>query len=156
MKSINVFEYPEIYQDFFPMLRHWYEKINTSETWENLRLVISHSTDDYGRLGIHQSPFNVGIPIKLEEFNIEQVQNLASRHGLGRESILPLINIVEGHPYLLRLAFYHLYYQHISLQQLLNEISTNLGIYGDHLRPLLKKLENNLELKEVFKKNRSE
>ncbi len=147
----QLFKYPDIYQDFFPMLRHWYEKTNESEIWEKLRLIISHSTDDYGKLGINQSPFNVGIPIKLEEFNFTQIQTLAFRHGLGQESISKLIDLVGGHPYLLRLAFYYLYYQQISLLQLLEEATTNQGIYQDYLQNLLQVLQDNLSLKTVFK-----
>lgn len=148
----KLFEYPEIYQNFFPMLRHWYEQGKESETWSNLRLIVANSTEDYGRLDIHQSPFNVGYPIKLEEFNQEQVITLASRHGIATETAIKLMKLVDGHPYLLRLAFYHLYYQNTTLDQLLKDAPTDIGIYKNHLLRYLEILQSNPELKTVFKK----
>ncbi|MBO3460055.1 AAA-like domain-containing protein [Aetokthonos hydrillicola Thurmond2011] len=147
----KLFEYPEIYENFFPMLRNWNENANESETWEKLRLLVSHSTEDYGRLDINQSPFNVGLPIKLEEFNEEQVKSLAIRHGLDSKSILPIMSLVGGHPYLVRLAFYYLVRQDVSIEQLIKEATTDTGIYTEHLRRHLETLQENQELGTVFK-----
>ena len=147
----EVFEYPGIYQDFFPMLRHWYQQTNESETWKKLRIIVSHCTDDYGRLDINQSPFNVGYPIKLEEFNQEQVQKLAFRHGLGREIFLPLMDLVQGHPYLIRLALYYLCYEQKTFKKLLQNATSDTGIYKNHLLYLLNILQHNQDLKAVFK-----
>jgi hypothetical protein len=147
----RLFEHPHIYHNFFPMLRNWYEKANESSTWEKLRLVVAHSTEDYGKLDINQSPFNVGLPIRLEEFTLEQVQNLASRHGLDRQEILPIVSLVGGHPYLIRLAFFELFYQTVTIEQLLKYAPTDTGIYQQHLLRLLEILHQNQELQFVFK-----
>jgi hypothetical protein len=105
-----LFPHPEIYEDFFGLLRSWYEKARSRPRWKKLRLIIVHSTDVYIRLNINQSPFNVGLPIELSEFNREQVQELAKQHGLGGKTsfIELLMGLVGGHPYLLKLAFYYL------------------------------------------------
>ena len=147
----KLFEYPEIYKNFFPMLRNWNENANESETWEKLRLLVAHSTEDYGRLDINQSPFNVGLPIKLDEFTEEQVQSLAVRHGLDSKNILPIMSLVGGHPYLVRLALYYLVRQDLTIVQLLKEASTDAGIYTEHLRRHLETLQENQELGTVFK-----
>lgn len=147
----KLFEYPEIYKNFFPMLRNWNENANESETWEKLRLLVAHSTEDYGRLDINQSPFNVGLPIKLDEFTKEQVQSLAVRHGLDSKNILPIMSLVGGHPYLVRLALYYLVRQDLTILQLLKEASTDAGIYTEHLRRYLETLQENQELGTVFK-----
>ena len=147
----RLFEYPEIYKNFFPMLREWNERANESETWEKLRLVVVHSTEDYGRLDINQSPFNIGLPIKLEEFTEEQVRNLAVRHGLDSKVIFPIMSLVGGHPYLVRLAFYYLVRQDVSFEQLLEEATGDVGIYAEHLRRHLEILQSNQELGTVFK-----
>jgi hypothetical protein len=142
-----LFEHPQIYKSFFPMLRHWHnDKVNDSENWEKLRLVIAYSTEDYGRLDINQSPFNVGIPIGLGNFTLEQTQMLASRHDLDRQAILPLNVLVEGHPYLLRLGFYHLAHHNLTLSDLIKEAPTDAGIYRSHLHRLLDILHTNSEL----------
>lgn len=60
-----LFPYPEIYEDFFGLLRSWYEKARSRQIWKKLRLVLIHSTDVYIRLNINQSPFNVGLPLEL-------------------------------------------------------------------------------------------
>lgn len=132
-----IFPYPEVYEDFFGLLRSWYEKARSRLTWQKLRLVIVHATDVYIRLNINQSPFNVGLPIELMEFTQEQVQSFAGQHGLNyspQQSKL-LMQMVGGHPYLLQQAFAHLKnHPHISLEQLLTAAPTDSGIYGSHLR----------------------
>lgn len=89
----KVFDYPVIYQDFFSMLRNWHEKGTRSKNWEKLRLIVSYSTDDYGRLDIHQSPFNVGTPITLQELNEDEVKTLTSRHGLPQDTGITLMKL---------------------------------------------------------------
>jgi len=83
LNEVNrVFERAKIAQEFLPLLRFWYEQARQSETWEKLRIVVIHSTEIYIALSLNQSPFNVGLPIKLSEFTAEQVRDLARRHGL--------------------------------------------------------------------------
>ncbi|MEH1770875.1 MAG: AAA-like domain-containing protein [Nostoc sp.] len=147
----KLFEYPEIYENFFPMLRNWNENANESNTWEKLRLLVAHSTEDYGRLDINQSPFNLGLPIKLEEFTEEQVKSLAIRHGLDSKNILPIMSLVGGHPYLVRLALYYLVCQDATIGKLLDEATTDTGIYSEHLRRHLETFQKNQELGRVFK-----
>lgn len=146
----RLFEYPEVYENFFPMLRHWNENANESETWEKLRLVVAHSTENYGKLDINKSPFNIGLPIKLEEFNEEQVRNLAIRHGLDSTNIVTIMSLVGGHPYLVRLALYYLVRQDVPIVQLLTEATTDAGIYTEHLRRHLETLQEHQELATVF------
>ncbi|MCM0593940.1 MAG: AAA-like domain-containing protein [Gloeotrichia echinulata CP02] len=132
-----LFPYPEVYEDFFGLLRSWYEKARSRENWKNLRLVIAYSTDVYIRLNINQSPFNVGLPIELPEFTREEVQIFAQQHGLEQDSSLvdPLMELVGGHPYLLKQAFSHFKsYPDVTLKKFLVEASTEAGIYGYHLR----------------------
>lgn len=147
----QLFEYPEIYENFFPMLRCWNEKGNESEIWEKLRIVVAHSTEYYGKLDINQSPFNIGLPIKLVDLTPEQVGNLAARHGLERKIVRPIMSLVGGHPYLLRLAFYYLVRHDLSLDELLKNATQDRGIYGQHLREYLDIIEANIELSKVLK-----
>jgi hypothetical protein len=91
------------------------------------------------------------MPVQLDELNRSQVETLAYRHGMGQETVTPLIDLVRGHPYLLRLAFYHLYYEETTLSQLLQEAPTDTGIYKNHLLDLLERLEKQPDLKTAFK-----
>ena len=155
----HLFEYGDIAQEFLPLLRFWHEEGNNIEIWQNLRLIIVHSTEIYIPLKLQQSPFNVGIPIQLPEFNLEQVQALAEFHSLsniidneGSEPLKNLMKMVGGHPYLIRLALYHLYQDKITMKQLLEEAPTPTGIYDHHLQNHLITLQNNPELAAAFAK----
>lgn len=153
----QVFQFPEISQGFFPMLRSWHEEAKTIESWEKLRLVVVHSTEDYGTLDINQSPFNVGLPIELTEFNTQQVEDFAQRYQLnwttkiGMDGLAPLQVMVGGHPYLVSWALDNLAQQNLTLEQLLQDAPTDAGIYQDHLRRHLVTLQENPALAAALK-----
>lgn len=154
----RVFQYPNIADDFFGLLRAWYEEAGYSDTdsvlWEKLRLVVVHSTEVYIPLNVNQSPFNVGLPIELSEFSQQQVCDLAIRHGLNWQAsqLNKLMSIVGGHPYLVRLALYHIAQQQLTLEELAVIAPTEAGIYGDHLRRHLWNLQENPDLAAAFAK----
>jgi transcriptional regulator with XRE-family HTH domain len=128
------FEYPQFAQDFFPLLRSWYEEARRDLNFQKLRLVVVYSTEEYVALDINHSPFNVGLPLRLPEFSQQQVQDLAQRHGLNWNSdqVTQLMGLVGGHPALIRIALYHICGQK-SLEQLLQEANVNGGIFHYHL-----------------------
>lgn len=149
----RVFEHPSIAQDFLPMLRFWHEQAKQVEIWQKLRLVLVDSTEVYIPLKLNQSPFNVGLLIRLPPFTLEQVQDLAQRYGLnwarnqeGAQRLAPLVAMVGGHPYLVSVALYHLHRQAMTLEEILQFAPTPAGIYGDHLRNLLALLREDAEL----------
>ena len=149
----RVFEYPEIAQDFLPMLRSWNEEANNLEIWQSLRLVIAHSTDIYIDLDANQSPFNVGWPVQLPGFTLEQAQTLAQVYGLdwtqdaeAHRGAATLMEMVGGHPYLMHLALDALVRQEVSLGELLTQAPTQGGIFGAHLRYLWDTLQTQPDL----------
>jgi hypothetical protein len=155
----RIFEYPDLAADFLPLLRSWYEDASEFEVWQKLRLVIVHSTEVYIPLNLNQSPFNVGLPIKLPELTLAQIQDLALRHHLawaegeaGVRQLQPLLDLIGGHPYLVRLALYSLGRQEITLEQLLEEAPTAAGIYGEHLRQQLSLLQKDSTLAIALKR----
>lgn len=103
LNEVNrVFEHPKIAQDFLPMLRFWHELAQQADTWQRLRLVLVHSTEVYIQLKLTQSPFNVGLSLKLPQFTSLQLQDLAGRYGLDwtEDETEKLMAMVGGHPYL--------------------------------------------------------
>ena len=140
--------------DFLKMLRAWYEKAQRNSLWQKLRLIISHSTEVYIPLNINHSPFNVGIPIELPEFTLEQVQDLAKRQRLNWDTshIKQLMFLVGGHPYLVQRAIYCLKKQAITFEEFLQAAPEESGIYSNHLRSHLLHLRQHPELAEAMRK----
>ncbi|MEM7757925.1 MAG: AAA-like domain-containing protein [Cyanobacteria bacterium P01_A01_bin.40] len=154
----RLFRYPQVAQEFLPLLRFWHEEANNVPIWQKLRLIVTHSTEIYIALNLNQSPFNVGLSLKLEEFNGQQVQELAKRYGLDQDQfniqpadIKSLSQIVGGHPYLINLAFCHLVTQNNDIAKIIHEATTDTGIYRDHLRSYLVTLGDYPQLAKAFR-----
>ncbi|MEH1997122.1 AAA-like domain-containing protein [Nostoc sp.] len=150
-----IFPYTEISAEFFSLLRSWYDEGRSSNIFTRLRVVLIHSTQDYIRLDIERSPFNVGICIELSDFSQQQVQNLAQQYGLDWDAaqVEQLMKMVGGYPFLVQQALSHLKnHQHITLNEFLETAPKQSGIYGNYLRPLLSVLQENLQLASAFKK----
>jgi transcriptional regulator with XRE-family HTH domain len=124
----RVFPYTEVIKDFLGMLRSWHEKGKISPIWKQLRLVMAHSTEVYIPLDMNQSPFNAGVPVELLEFDKKQMQDLVRLHDLNWNDtqVEELMRIVGGHPYLVRLAIYHVSSLQVTLEQLLQEAGKEL------------------------------
>ncbi|BAZ09991.1 diguanylate cyclase [Calothrix sp. NIES-4071] len=149
----RLFEYPHVAQDFLAMLRSWYEEAKHNDGFKQLRYVLVYSTEIYINLNINQSPFNVGLPVSLPEFTVEQIQHLAQVHNLnwegkqGKSNAFELHASVGGHPYLVRLALYDLaIHPFQTLSNLLETAPTLKGIYSTYLRGLLAVVIKNPEL----------
>lgn len=146
----RIFQYTDIAEDFLGLLRAWHEESKRREIWKKLRLIVVHSTEVYIPMNINQSPFNVGLPIELPEFNAQQIADLAQRHDLNwsHDEVLELMTIVGGNPYLVRVALYHISRQDLTLEQLKETAFGEGGVYSDHLRRQLWNLEQYPELTE--------
>lgn len=154
LEEVNeIIEHPQIAKEFFSLLRFWHERTKTDANWQKLRLIMVHSTEIYIPLDINQSPLNVGLRIELEPFNQQQVQELMLRHQLNLSSdyLNQLMDLVAGHPYLIRLAFYYLKCQELTFTELLETAATDTGIYRDVLQRNLHLLQKDNELVEGFK-----
>lgn len=149
----RLFSYNTVIEDFFGMLRSWHEKAKISPIWKNLRLIMAHSTEAYISLDLNQSPFNAGVPIELLDFDFQQIKNLATRHQLDwtETEIAKLMNKLGGHPYLVRLAMYHVSCTKVDLETFLKNASKENGIYSNHLRRYLEILQQKPSLDESFK-----
>ena len=133
----KLFEYPELADEFFALLRAWHEEGKNREIWKKVHLIVVHSSEVYIALNINKSPFNVGLPIELPEFNCDQIQYLVKQYQLNwsDKEIEQLMELVGGNPYLVRLALYHIWHQDITLEQLLNQPpDSDMSIYREHLR----------------------
>ncbi|MUG98155.1 hypothetical protein F7734_39950 [Scytonema sp. UIC 10036] len=149
------FEYPHICQDFFALLRSWCEEARHNPNWQKLRLVMVYSTEEYISLDINLSPFNIGLPIRLNEFTQGQVEDLARRYNLSSctsKDIAQLMSLVGGHPALIQISLYYLCSQEMTLQELIEDAIANGGIYRYHLWRLWLKLQKNQALAKTYAK----
>ncbi len=149
----QIFEHPQVAKDFLPLLRSWYEEAKTLPIWQKLRLLVVHSTEIYVPLQLNQSPFNVGLPIQLDSFSQEEVQQLAQRYGLDwsdKEEARQLMSMVGGNPSLVHTALYHLSQRNITLSQLLETSPTANRIYSYHLQRHWATLQEQPELAQAF------
>jgi AAA domain-containing protein/TIR domain-containing protein len=144
------------YRDqFFSAVRAWHNRRATSNTWKRLSLVIAHSTDPYLWIqDINRSPFNVGYPIKLEEFDFEEICGLNSRYGAPLKTeadVQQLVNLVGGQPYLVRQALYRLSVTGWSMSFLKEVAADEEGPFGDHLHRFVWSLHREPELKKSLR-----
>ncbi|MBD0336818.1 MAG: AAA-like domain-containing protein [Cyanobacteria bacterium Co-bin13] len=139
----RLFQYPDLADEFFGLLRAWHEEAKNRDLWKQLRLIVAHASEVYIPLNVNQSPFNVGLPIELKAFSTEQVRHLARHYGLSwtTEQTERLMGLVDGQPYLVQLALYHLWQEQVTLAQILGPEKLALGIYGDHLQRQLWQLQ---------------
>ena len=145
----QIFEHPDVAKDVLPLFRSWYEEAKRLPSWQKLRLIVVHSTEIYVPLQLKQSPFNVGLPIQLESFNLAQVQQLAQSYGIqwqDETEAQQLMDLVAGHPALVSIALYHLSQEEITLSELLETATTATGIYHHHLQRHWARLEEEPEL----------
>lgn len=153
LNEVNqVLNHADVASGFLHLLRVWYEQGKYNDAFAKLRTVVVHSADIYVPLKLHQSPFNVGLPIQLTPFTIQQVQTLTQRYQLCLDKDLEaLMALVGGHPYLVSMALYYLAQRRFSLPQLLADAPTPAGIYSQHLHGCLNEIRQYPVLTETLK-----
>lgn len=153
MDEADVLLQTSFYGEFFGLLRAWHNRRAFERLWKNLSIVIAISThpslliDD-----IHQSPFNVGLTIRLGDFSKEQVEDLNQKHGgaLQSQEIASVMELLGGHPYLIRQALYTLVSEAMIWPELAAVADREDGPFGSHLRYHLNLLHNDEKLMEAM------
>jgi AAA-like domain len=103
---------------------------------------------------VHQSPFNVGTRLLLEDFTPGQVAELNRRYGSPlhhQEEVARYFRLVGGHPYLVRRGLHEMAAHGTGLAELEAEGDHDEGPFGDHLRRLLVSLTQDAALCEVVR-----
>ena len=98
----------DYYSDFFALIRSWHDNRARDKRWNKLTIAMVISTEPYLLIANYQSPFNVGKTIYLEDFNCDQVIKLNHLHSspINPADISSLMDLIGGHPYLIRQALY--------------------------------------------------
>ncbi|MEM9275811.1 MAG: AAA-like domain-containing protein, partial [Cyanobacteria bacterium P01_F01_bin.143] len=148
-----IFTYLHIAEDFFRMLRTWFEKARSRQVWKKLRLVLAYSTEELVSMDINHSPFNVGIPIELPDFTSAQIEQLAKKQGLDFDTLQveQLMKMVGGHPYLIQRAISCLTRKEATFSQLVETLPNKSSIYSSYLRAHWSNLQQYPELADAMK-----
>jgi transcriptional regulator with XRE-family HTH domain len=152
----ELFSCEDIITDFCGLLRAWYEQSrygSKQHIWQRLRLVIAHSAEIWLPLNLHQSPFNVGLPVELSGFDLFQIQELASRYELdfSEADAQHLKKLLGGHPYLTQLSLFHLR-QGSNMGDIQHSAIAFDSLYSHHLRRQLELIESDIHLVEAMTK----
>jgi hypothetical protein len=128
--------------EFFSMLRHWHnQRAQISSPWEDVDLAMVIATEPYLLISeADRSPFNVTPAIELAAFQRPHLDQINSTYGhpLDDPELDQLYELLSGHPYLTRLAFYKLVSTpDLNFDSLMKEASESDGPFGEHLRSRL-------------------
>ncbi len=135
--------------DLFGVFRRWSELGGRGGPWDRLRIILALSTEPaLLETSIHSSPFNLTEPIRLGDFTVEQVREMAARHGLDWTAgdVRRLMNLVGGQPYLVRKVFYEAAVGGSTAGELLADPAS---LFGDHLRSMSLKVDADPALREA-------
>lgn len=150
----RLFAYPAVLERWLRLLRHWHELTKTSPLWQSLRILVSYSTSDRHFCALSPQLFQFGMLLELEDFQVSHLQRLMAQHQLQLSDgqIARIMEMIGGHPYLIRQFFHQLTLTHLSLEQLLETAPTQSGIYSEFLYQLGYDLQFSPELIQTLKR----
>lgn len=140
--------------DFFGLLRSWHNLRSRSPHWERFSLLMAISTEPYLLISdMQQSPFNVGLMLYLDDFNQAQVRELNGHYHspLPDQDIPQLYRLLNGHPYLTRVAFYAMVRDDLTMADLLATAVTDNSPFVSHLRYQRQLISDAPELREALR-----
>jgi len=150
----ELFKYRDVSNDFFGLLRGWYEEpmMNDESSLKNLKMIISHSTEaKLATTDLNKSPFdNIGVDVELKLFSKEELNQLIARYNfsLSDNELNNIINYIGGHPYLSRLTFYSILKNREPLNNILKQENK---LFKDHMRRYLWEINKNEKYKDILK-----
>jgi hypothetical protein len=142
------------HDSFFSLLRYWHNNRAMNELWEKLDIIMVISTEPHLLIkDANQSPFNVGLKISLQDFDVEQVAELNTRyHGPLNQTELPdVMDFLSGHPFLIRKAMYTMVTETLTWPGIKQVAAAQQSPFGDHLRRYLWLLRDQPQLRDVLK-----
>ena len=142
------------HSDFFALMRSWHNHRAIDPLWNTLNLAMVIATEPYLLISNpNQSPFNVGVKLNLEDFSREQVEDLNHRHRdpVQEKDMESFFDLLTGHPYLTRKAFYLLVSEHWTWENLYKRAAGDQGPFADHLRRQLWFIQEDTALQESLR-----
>lgn len=88
--------------DFFGLLRSWHNRrvLEPDGPWQWLHLVITYAEEPHLFLSdLNQSPFNIGVRLRVTDFTPDEVEKMANLYGLRQPKLAHRIfALTNGHP----------------------------------------------------------
>jgi DNA-binding winged helix-turn-helix (wHTH) protein len=138
--------------EIFGLFRSWHNlrALHPQGPFTRLTIAIAYATEAHLFISdLHQSPFNVGTRLVLEDFTAEQLAELNGRYAhalIDNEQVMRFHRLIGGHPYLAQKGLYELYMKRTDLSGLEQNADRDDGPFGDHLHRLLVSLSLDHEL----------
>lgn len=143
--------------EVFALLRSWYNEraLNPDSPCQRLSIAIAYATEHYLFIqDPNQSPFNVGTKLPMEDFTLDQVEDLHRRYGSPLKKKAELQEFFQwlgGHPYLVRAGFQEMVTRSLSWAQCREFSLKEESSVADHLRRILILLQRDPALMEVVR-----
>jgi len=144
----------DFHNDFFSMVRFWFNNRIFNPIWDKLNVFMVIPTEPHLLItDTHRSPFNVGELLRLADFDAAQVSQLNERY----QSPLPSRHLPEfmaffgGQPYLTQQAFYTMVTQNLTWDELLAVATRDDGPFDGHLHRFLRLLTDDKELHQAMR-----
>lgn len=158
LKNLDrVFEQENFRIDFCDLLRAWSQLHTNSDRlsliWNQVRIILVHSTDIYGSLNLNSSPLDgVGLTVTLSDFTPAQIRELEKRYQLQltETELNDFIAMFGGHPYFVHNALSYLKTAEYTLEYLLDIAPSEASPFKNHLRKHLETLQQNPELATAY------
>jgi DNA-binding winged helix-turn-helix (wHTH) protein len=142
--------------EVFGLFRSWHNmrSLDPAGPWRQLTLAIVYATEAHLFItDVNQSPFNVGTQVQLDDFTIEQVEELNRRYGSPlkeRAEVERFYGLVGGHPFLVRRGLYEMA-RGMALTEFESQSDRDEGPFGNHLRRIMVTLSKDGALMDVMR-----
>ncbi len=154
MDEIDRLQFTDFPVEFFGLMRSWHNRRATHPIWNKLSILMAISTEPYLLIDdLNQSPFNVGQILHLKDFDATQIADLNNRYGapVKPEELPRLISLLNGHPYLTRVALYTMAVDKLAWGDLEKVAISDQGPFYQHLQLQYRLLIRDERLKETFR-----
>jgi DNA-binding SARP family transcriptional activator len=147
LDSVDALSNHEYGSSIFGLFRSWHNRraLEPGGPWRKLILVLLYSTEAHLLIkDRHQSPFNVGLTVGLNDFSADQVRALNEKYGLPLEAegdLARFYSLLSGHPYLTSMGLALMRNGSMTLNELIARADTDDGPFGSHLRRLFADLQ---------------
>lgn len=150
MDEVDMLQLTSFSRDFFGLLRSWHNLRAYDFTWRKLTLMMAISTEPYLLIDkVGESPFNIGHVLYLHDFTQAQTAELNARYGspLAQSEVAEMYALLNGQPYLTRVALYTLVAGGLAWPGLRAEAAKDEGPFHQHLSWQLQRVEEDPRLR---------